>query len=249
MQPMVIKLGGHELNDHTFLTDFAAAVAQRREPLVLVHGGGRDLSDWQERLGITPRFIDGIRVTDEVSLALAEMVLCGLVNKRIVRYLLAAGVRAIGISALDAGMVSAQPMTADIDMGFTGAIVGVDAQPLRDLLTAGFTPVVAPVCYSPATHYNVNADHVAGALAGALGAERLTFLTNVAGVLANGRVLPQLTIAQAHAYIAQGVIYGGMVPKVQTALEALAVGVRQTAITNLEGLQTHGGTVFRQEAT
>lgn len=246
--PIVIKVGGHELNDPAFLADFAMFVAASAVPVVVVHGGGRDLSDWQTRLGITPHFIDGIRVTDADSLALAEMVLCGLVNKRIVRVMVGAGVRALGISALDAGMVTAYPMPAPVDMGFTGEIVRTDAQPLKALLAGGFTPVLAPISYGGTTNYNVNADHVAGAVAGALAAERLIFLTNVEGVLADDHVLPMLTTTQANAHITQGTIYGGMIPKVQTALAALDAGVARTVITNLKGLQSHGGTVFYPDA-
>ncbi len=243
-KPLVIKLSGHGLEDEAYLSAFAQAIASQQNPVMVVHGGGKDITAMQERLGIQARFVDGVRVTDAPSLVIAEMVLSGLVNKRIVRFLLGAGVNALGLSGVDMGIVRAKKMVAQEDMGFTGEIDEVNALPLTSLLEMGITPVLSPISLGHNTSYNVNADHVAGAIATALSAERLTFISNVEGVLQDGGVIPTLTMTQTHALIAKGVIYGGMIPKVQMALDTLASGVKQVAITNLDGLNTHGGTVF-----
>lgn len=249
MTPIVIKISGHELDDAAFLVEFARAIHDLNLPTVIVHGGGKEISALQTRMGIEPRYLDGVRITDEASLALVEMILCGTVNKRLVRILLDAGVDAIGISGVDRGLVRAEKMPHPTqDMGFTGVITAVRGEVLQELLAQKATPVVAPICLGEGHNYNVNADHVAGAIAGAINAERLVFLSNVEGVLFEDRVLPKLTPQQVEAMIADGSIFGGMIPKVRTALEALNNGVKQAVITNLKGLQTHGGTVFITEA-
>jgi acetylglutamate kinase len=132
-------------------------------------------------------------------------------------------------------------------MGFTGSVVSVRGDVLRDLLAQGVTPVIAPICLGETSNFNVNADHVAGAIAAAVEVSRAIFLTNVEGVLVGGEPVKTLTPEQTQALISEGTIFGGMIPKVQTALEALA-NVPQVAITNLTGLKTHGGTVFTREA-
>jgi acetylglutamate kinase len=129
-------------------------------------------------------------------------------------------------------------------MGFTGVVTGVRADVLRGWLSHGVTPVIAPICLGPDSAYNVNADHVAGAVAAALGAGRVVFLTNVEGVMIDGQVVAALDAARARALIADGVIFGGMIPKVQTALHVLELGVPQAVITNLTGLQGGSGTVI-----
>ncbi|MBC7811332.1 MAG: acetylglutamate kinase, partial [Burkholderiales bacterium] len=130
------------------------------------------------------------------------------------------------------------------DMGFTGEVESVRGDVLLELLNAGVTPVLAPICLGESSAFNVNADHVAGAVAAAVGAERVVFITNVEGVLVDGQVEPALMADEAERLIAAGTIFGGMIPKVRTALSALESGVPQVAITNLTGLKTHGGTIF-----
>lgn len=245
MQPIVIKVSGHELDDPTFLGEFAAAVKSQTAPTVIVHGGGAEISAMQKALGIEPRFLDGVRITDPDSLKIAEMVMCGTVNKRLVRYLLAAGVDAQGMSGVDRGLVRAEKMQHPTqDMGLTGSVVSVRGDVLISLLEQLATPVIAPVCVGEGTNYNVNADHVAGAIAAALGADRVIFLTNVEGVLMNGQAIPTLTPEQTQSLIANGTIFGGMIPKVQTALHALESGASHAVITNLNGLKSNSGTVF-----
>jgi acetylglutamate kinase len=196
-------------------------------------------------MGITPQYIDGVRVTDPASLALVEMVLCGLVNKRLVRHLVAGGVDALGMSGVDRGLIRAVKMIhANVDMGFTGEAQQVRAEVLLDLLAQQITPVIAPVCLGPDSAYNVNADHVAAAVAAAIGASRVIFLTNVEGVLLNGTLIMTLTPARVERLINDGTIFGGMIPKVKMALDVLDRGVPQAVVTNLAGLRSHGGTVF-----
>lgn len=243
--PTVIKIGGNEIDDPAFLSALAEVVRGYPEPLIIVHGGGKEITTLQTALGITPRYVDGLRITDAESLAVVEMVLCGVVNKRLVRLLTTVGVDAVGMSGVDRGLVRAKKMQHPIeDMQFTGEIVAVRGEVLHDLLTLGVTPVIAPVCIGEWNNYNVNADHVAGAIATAIDAARVVFLTNVPGVLHNGGVIPTLSITQAEALIADGTIFGGMIPKVRTALGALDDGVSQAVITNLDGLRTNSGTSF-----
>ena len=247
--PIVIKISGHELDDADFVKEFAQTIRKLNAPTIVVHGGGKEISALQTQMGIEPRYVDGVRITDEASLSLVEMVLCGTVNKRLVRTFLDAGIDALGMSGVDRGLVRAQKMSnPSQDMGYTGVVTSVRADALTDLLARNITPVIAPICLGDGHNYNVNADHVAGAIAGALDAERLVFLSNVEGVLHEDKVLPKLTPQQVKKMIADGTIFGGMIPKVKTALGALNDGVKQAVITNLKGLQTHGGTVFSTEA-
>jgi acetylglutamate kinase len=246
-QPVVLKIGGHDIADSEFLTRLAHTVARMTQPVVLVHGGGKEISAMQQKLDIEPQYIDGVRITDALTLSVVTMVLCGTVNKRLVQYLVNSGVDALGLCGVDRGLIQAQKMSHErIDMGFTGAVTDVRAETLHEMLAQGMVPVIAPVCAGSDTHYNVNADHVAGAVAAALDAERLVFLTNVEGVLKEDEMLPELTDIQTNILITKGIIHGGMIPKVETALHALQSGVAQVAITNLAGLVSHGGTVFRR---
>lgn len=245
--PLVIKIGGHELDDPDFLSALGDALAQLHEPVIIVHGGGKEISALQTRLGIEPRYVDGVRITDAATLELVTMVLCGLVNKRVVRGLLDHGIEALGMSGVDRHLIRALPMVHEtIDMGFTGRPEAVRGDLLRAWVADGITPVIAPICSGPTSALNVNADHVAGAVAAAVGARRVVFLTNVEGVLVDAQVVPALTEDRVRQLIAEGVIFGGMIPKVQTALAALADGAAQAAITNLRGLATHGGTTFER---
>lgn len=247
-KPIVVKVGGSELDDENFLKGFASAVAALNRPVVVVHGGGKEISTFQELMSIKPQYVDGVRITDAPSLAIVEMVLCGTVNKRLVRYFLNAGVDAFGLSGVDRGLVRAEKMQhPDVDMGFTGAVVAVRGDVLLDLLAQGITPVLAPVSAGTDSNFNVNADHVAGAVAGAIGAERLIFMTAIGGVMIGEEVISVLTPEETERLIADGTISGGMIPKVRTAIEALEKGAQEAVITNLQGLATGGGTAFRRE--
>ncbi len=241
----VIKIGGNEIDDPGFLAGLVEVIAAMSEPVVLVHGGGKEISMLQKVMGIEPRYIDGVRITDQPSLSIVEMVLRGAVNLRLVRLLMSAGVEAMGISGVDRGLIRAEKMPhPQEDMQYTGEVQSVRGDVLLDLLKQGVTPVISPVSLGQDSAFNVNADHVAGAVAAAIGASKVIFLTNVEGVLVDGQVAPTLTPEATQALIAEGTIFGGMIPKVQTALQTLDKGVPQAVITNLLGLKTHGGTVF-----
>jgi len=241
----VVKVSGHCLDDHELISQFAKVVAATDEPVVIVHGGGVEISQLQHKLNIEPRYVDGLRVTDADSLALVEMVLCGSVNKRLVRYLLSAGVDAQGLSGVDRGLVRARRMQHEsLDMGYTGEVVSVRGEVITDLLERGITPVVSPVSLGASSNFNLNADPVAGAIAAAIGAHEVVFISNVAGVLVEGKRAASLTRLQALDLIERGVIHGGMIPKVESALAVLSSGVPQAVITDLEGWASQGGTTF-----
>lgn len=245
---IVLKIGGNEVEDEGFLAGLAEAVLSLRARVtpLLVHGGGKEIARLQQALGIEPRFVEGLRVTDQASLAVAEMVLSGAVNKRLVALFVSWGIPAIGLSGVDAGLLRARRMQHSAgDLGYVGEIVEVRADILQPLLAQGVVPVVSPISLGlDGQRYNVNADHAAMALAKAVQARSLFFVTNVPGVLAEGRIVERLTAAQAEEWIAQGIISGGMVPKVRSALEVVAHGVPEVRIVDLMGLATGGGTRF-----
>lgn len=243
-RPIVIKIGGNDLDKPGFIPDLALAVAQaqQRGPCVLVHGGGQAISRLQERLGIAPVYVNGQRVTDAATLEVTEMVLSGSVNKQLTRALLKAGVDALGMSGVDRGLLAVQPWSAD--MGLVGRIVQVRAEVLLDLCAQGVVPVISPISTGPEGGYNVNADHAAGAIAAALRADHVVFVTNVPGVKIGAEVAQHLSAADAQSLIAQGVITGGMIPKVNAALGAVASGASKAVITDLPGLAAGTGTEF-----
>lgn len=246
----VLKVGGNELSDPGFLQTLAGSVAriqkETAEALVIVHGGGRAIAGMQAQLGLPAVKVDGLRVTDAESLRVAEMVLSGHSNKVIVRALLAAGVDALGLSGVDGAILRCrkkQHPTADL--GYVGEIVAVRAGMLREIAALGSTAVLSPISLGEdGLTYNVNADEAASALALALEASLLDFVSNVPGVLEEMEVVPRLTPTEAESLIERGVISGGMIPKVRAALEAVARGVPQARIVNLAGLATTGGTLF-----
>ena len=241
----VVKISGHCLDNDALLRQFAESVAQADERLVIVHGGGAEISRLQQQMNIKPRYVEGLRVTDADSLALVEMVLCGSVNKRLVRYLLAAGVDAQGLSGVDRGLVRARQMRHDtFDMGFTGEVDTVRGEVIADLLERRVTPVIAPVSVGEGSNFNLNADPFAGAIAAAIDACAVVFISNVAGVLVEGDIIAALTRAQALELIDRGIISGGMIPKVMTALDVLSSGLPQAVITDLDGWRNRGGTTF-----
>ena len=247
----VIKIGGNEMNVAGFLDELAGQVAgvAAAEPVVIVHGGGQEIAALQTRLGIEPVKIDGLRVTDAASLDVAEMVLSGRANKQIVRALLAAGHDAIGLSGVDGRLLAARKKEhPTVDLGLVGEVVAVRAHLLQRLLQVGLIPVISPISLgNDGQTYNVNADEAATAIAAALEAEALDFVSNVPGVLANGELVPHLSPDEAEALIAAGTIAGGMIPKVRAALDALARGVPQVRIVDLAGLRGSGGTVFSKQ--
>jgi len=248
----VTKIGGNELNVPGFLEELADihhGLTRMGGWAVIVHGGGQDIAALQNRLGIEPIKVDGLRVTDAASLNVAEMVLSGHTNKQIVRALLAAGLDAVGLSGVDGRLLTARKKQhPTVDLGQVGEITAVRIPLLQRLLQVGIIPVISPISLSEnGLTYNVNADEAAGAIAAALGANSLDLVSNVPGVLAGGVLLHHLSLEAAEALIRDGVISGGMIPKVRAALDALERGVTQVRIVDLSGLREGGGTVFSKQ--
>ncbi len=234
---VVVKFGGNAMGDDSAMAEFARDIVLMRQVgvnPVVVHGGGPMINEMLDKLGIKSHFVRGKRVTDKATVQVVEMILSGLVNKRIVQAIMDAGGRAVGISGKDDDLMVCE--ADDPELGYVGRPIEMNVQVLRDLYKAGIIPVVAPVATGMADNetFNVNGDTAAGAIAGALQADRLLLLTDVAGVKnAAGEVMTQITPDEARQMIADGVIAGGMIPKTETALAALDEGVR--AVTILDG--------------
>ena len=231
---VVVKFGGNAMGDEDAMADFARDIVLMRQVgvnPVVVHGGGPMINDLLGKLGIKSEFVRGKRVTDKATVEVVEMVLSGLVNKRIVQAINDQGGRAVGISGKDDDLIVCEP--DDPELGFVGRPVEMNVQILRDLFGAGMIPVVAPVATGRNENetFNVNGDTAAGALAGALRADRLLLLTDVSGVKdETGAVVTQLTPQEVRDLTDRGVIAGGMIPKTETALAALDAGVRAVVI-------------------
>ena len=223
---IVIKIGGSTLaDDDTSLADVVALSQGPRRP-VLVHGGGPEVTSWMKNLGLRAEFVSGLRVTDAPGLEVASAVLAGLINKRLVAGLLAEGGRAVGLSGADGAMLRGR--VTDAGLGLVAGEVEVDVGPLEALMGSRYIPVVAPLAVDAGNGHrllNVNADTAAGALASALRATHLVFLTDVDGVLDDGRVLGRVPVARAEALIESGVVKGGMIPKVRACIDARMAGV------------------------
>ena len=231
---VVVKFGGNAMGDADAMAEFARDIVLMRQVgvnPVVVHGGGPMINEMLAKLGIKSEFKRGKRVTDQATVEVVEMVLTGLVNKRIVQAIMDEGGRAVGLSGKDDDMMVA--VADDPELGFVGRPVEMNVQVLRDMFSAGIIPVVAPVAtgMDPNETFNVNGDTAAGAIAGALKADRLLLLTDVSGVKdASGEVVTQLSPEQVREMTAQGTIAGGMIPKTETALAALEQGVRAVVI-------------------
>ena len=233
---IVVKAGGHAMQDEELCASFAVDVVLLKyigiRP-VIVHGGGPQIALAMDRLGLESRFVDGLRVTDDATMEVVEMVLGGKVNREIVERVQQAGGRGVGLTGSDGGMLRVRPKRLEGgDVGQVGEIVEVDPQVISALGDAGFVPVVAPIGTDEhGLTYNVNADEAAGALAVALSAEKLMLLTDVDGVCdTSGSLVSQLTVEEARKLVAEGTIREGMIPKVECCIEALAGGVRRTHI-------------------
>lgn len=230
---VVIKYGGHAMDKPDLCTAFATDLAQlsaQNMGFVVVHGGGPQISALLQRLNIESRFENGLRVTDQPTMEAVEMVLCGQVNKAVVASLAAHGVRAAGISGRDGNLLHAA--IKNPALGLVGEVEAVDPALPRCLLEAGFVPVVAPVAGgADGQALNINADTAAGALAGALAADYFVLISDVPGVLdAEGRLIPALTRKEIEKLRTEGVITGGMIPKVESCLHALDSGCRRALI-------------------
>jgi acetylglutamate kinase len=268
---VVVKYGGNAMVEGV-TEDFAQDIVLMKqtgiEPVV-VHGGGPQIGDMLKRLNIESTFIDGLRVTDQAAIDIVEMVLTGSINKHIVSGINAAGGRAVGISGKDGNLIQARklertkldPVTLEkksVDLGFVGQPDKVNPEVLRQIMASDLIPVIAPIGLGPKGEtFNINADTVSGAVASAMQAERLLLLTDVEGVLDQDRkLIPKLTAAEARALIKNGTIRGGMIPKIETAIEAVESGVKAAVILDgriphvvlLELFTEHGaGTLITKE--
>ena len=224
---IVVKIGGSTLGSHDTTLEDLAALHKQGVSSVVVHGGGNVITEWMEKQGVRPRFVRGLRVTDARSLEIVVAVLTGLINKTLVASLQGLGVKAMGISGADGGMLQAR--IKDPELGFVGSVVEVNSEPIRAVLDAGCIPVIAPVALHRAdgspqagSLLNINADTAAGEIAAALGSTQLVLLTDVEGVLdSSRRLIPRLTERQARGLIHSNVVAGGMVPKLEACLAAL----------------------------
>jgi acetylglutamate kinase len=250
---VVVKYGGHAMGDEVVAERFAADVVLLKQvginPIV-VHGGGPQIGQMLKRLRIKSDFIDGLRVTDRATVEIVEMVLSGSINKQIVSAINAGGGFAIGLSGKDANLIRARKLTRTkvdpdsniesvLDLGFVGEPEAINATVLETLRNSAIIPVIAPIGVGEdGQTYNINADTVAGAVAGAVKAARFLLLTDVAGVLDRSKTLiPDLTADQARRLIEDGTIAGGMIPKVETCLQAIKEGVEAAVI--LDGRVSH----------
>ena len=255
---IVVKLGGSTLGSHDTTIEDIVYLQQQGKSLVVVHGGGKLITEWLAKQGISSQFVRGERVTDKATLEVVISVLAGLVNKEIVAAINSLGGQAVGISGIDGALI--QSKIRDKEMGYVGDIVKVNIVLLEALLQSGFVPVVAPVSFHSFDRQddaplmlNVNGDIVVGEIAAAIGAERLIFLTDVVGICNHsGRLLPQLSPDEAEVLVSSGVASEGMIPKIKACLRALS----NTSTTRIiDGRQPHallreiegegGGTVIR----
>ena len=201
--------------------------------IVLVHGGGPEINDLMDRLGKRPEFVDGLRVTDKETVDIVQMVLAGKVNKTLVNLLETKGGRAMGISGMDGRLIEAT--CKDPRLGYVGKITNVNIAPVNDLLEKGYIPVISTIgCDSEGNAYNINGDTAAAYVAGALGAERLIMMTDIAGLLRDkddpSTLIPELSVSEARELYGKGIISGGMIPKVDCCIGAIEKGVKNVII-------------------
>ena len=250
---IVVKYGGHAMGDEHLAVAFGRDIALLKQVgvnPVVVHGGGPQINAMLQRLAIQSSFVDGLRVTDAAMVEVVEMVLAGTVNKHVTGLINQAGALAVGICGKDGGLIRARKLQRTVrdpdshieralDLGFVGEPEHVDVRVIHALTGAGLIPVIAPVGMGEdGQTYNINADTVAGAVAGALGARRLLMLTDVAGVLDRDKqLIAEMTIADVEAGVASGMISGGMIPKVENCVAAVRAGVRAAVI--LDGRMPH----------
>ena len=250
---IVVKYGGHAMGEESLAEQFASDIALLKHVginPVVVHGGGPQINAMLKRLAIQSSFVDGLRVTDEAMVEVVEMVLAGTVNKYVAGLITKAGALAVGICGKDGGLVRAKKLVRTkkdpdshiervLDLGFVGEPVEIDVRVIHALTGGGLIPVIAPVGLGiDGQTYNINADTVAGAIAGALQATRLLMLTDVAGVLDQDKnLIADMTIADVEAGIASGMISGGMIPKVETCTYAVRNGAKGAVI--LDGRVPH----------
>ena len=233
---VVIKYGGNAMINEQLKEQVMEDIALLwliGVKVVLVHGGGPEISDLMDRLGKKPEFVDGLRVTDKETVDIVQMVLAGKVNKTLVNLLEMKGCKAMGISGMDGRLIEAK--VKDERLGYVGKITRINISPVVDLLEKGYTPVISTVgCDRHGNTYNINGDTAAAYIAGALEAERLIMMTDIAGLLRDkddpSTLIPEITVSEAKRLYAEGIISGGMIPKVDCCIEAINSGVKNVII-------------------
>lgn len=240
---VVIKYGGNAMVDETLKQQVMEDIALLwliGVKVVLIHGGGPEISDMMKKLGKQPEFIDGLRVTDKETVDIVQMVLAGKVNKSLVTLLQMKGGHAVGLSGMDGGIIEAS--IKDERLGYVGKITKVRSQPITDLLEKNYIPVISTVASDrQGNTYNINGDTAAAYIAGAMNAERLIMMTDVAGILRDkddpSSLIPRVTVEQAKQLYADGIVSGGMIPKVDCCIEAINAGVKNVTI--MDGRISH----------
>ncbi len=233
---VVVKCGGNAMNDETLKQQVMEDIALLwliGVKVVLVHGGGPEISDMMKKLGKKPEFVDGLRVTDKETVDIVQMVLAGKVNKSLVTLLQMKGGHAVGLSGMDGGIIEAR--IKDERLGYVGEITKIRTRPITDLLEKNYIPVVSTVASDHQGNvYNINGDTAAAYIAGALGAARLIMMTDVAGILRDkddpSSLITGITVQEARQLYADGIISGGMIPKVDCCIEAINAGVKTVTI-------------------
>ncbi len=233
---VVIKYGGNAMVNETLKLQVMEDIVLLwliGVKVVLIHGGGPEISEMMQRLGKQPEFIDGLRVTDKETVDIVQMVLAGKVNKTLVNLLENRGGRAVGLSGIDGHLIEAR--VKDARLGYVGEITAVHIGPVRDLLERGYIPVISTIgCDREGNTYNINGDTAAARIAGALGAERLIMMTDIAGILRDrsdvNTLIPEITVSEAAELRRSGIISGGMIPKVECCIDAIRQGVRHVII-------------------
>ena len=233
---VVVKYGGNAMINEQLKQQVMEAITLLwliGEKIVLVHGGGPEISDTMSKLGKKAEFVDGLRITDKETVDIVQMVLAGKVNKTLVNLLEMKGGRAMGISGIDGRLIEAKPK--DVRLGYVGQITNINITPVMDLLEKGYIPVISTVgCDKEGNTYNINGDTAAAHIAGALGAERLIMMTDIAGLLRDKddptTLIPEITVEEAGNLLLDGTVSGGMIPKIGCCVEAIGRGVRNVII-------------------
>ena len=232
---ITIKFGGHAMGEQAFVDSFAADMVLLRQvgtKPVIVHGGGPQIGTMLNRLEIESNFVNGLRVTDEATISVVEMVLSGAINKSLVAAIAKAGGQAVGISGKDGNLIKARKLSKSEDLGFVGEPEAVDITVIQALMEHNLMPVVAPVGLGEdGQTYNINADTAAGAVAGAIGASRLLMLSDVAGIAdKQGKLIEHVGLSAARQLIKDGTVQGGMIPKLETCIKAVEEGAEAAVI-------------------
>lgn len=225
-RPIVIKIGGSTLDEPATTLEDVVSLQKRGITPIIVHGGGQIISQWQNRLGIATRFVNGLRVTDDSTLEVVIAILAGLINKQLVAIIESLGGQAMGLSGIDGRLIEAQ--VKDKNLGYAGDIIKINPEPLISIVANGYIPIIAPVSLRVSSgeeegemFLNVNGDSAAGEIATAINAERLIFLTDIIGICdASGKLIPHLTPGEAGSLVASGIISEGMIPKVEACMRA-----------------------------